>query len=119
MNSQLKDRLQEAGVDMEKTLGRFLNNEAMYEKFLRRFLQDQSFPTLEHAVAQNDIEEIERSAHTLKGVSANLGLDPIAAILGEMVCAVRAGNTDGLGELFAGAKEQYNVFVQVISQYSE
>lgn len=60
------------GADYQEVLGR-LHNEAMIGKFVRMFLQDDSFQILEDGLRRGDVKEAFRGAHTLKGVCQNLG----------------------------------------------
>lgn len=116
MEEAMKLKLSEAGVDMEKTLARFLNKEDFYQKFLLKFPSDPNFEALEKAIAEKDMEGIERAAHTLKGVSANLGLDPAAAVFNEMVWAVRNGESGKLDGQYQRMKEQCRIFQDIIDQ---
>ncbi len=74
MSAMVLEKLAASGFDVENTLGRFMGNEALYMKFLKKFLQDGNFEALEKAVGQEAYEEAFISAHTLKGVAGNLGL---------------------------------------------
>lgn len=118
MDDNIKKQLIEAGVDLQRTMERFLNNEAFYLKFLLRFPKDPNFVELEKAVGEKDMQKMERAAHTLKGVSANLGLDPVAACLGQIVQSIRRGECDDLDAQFAKVKEQYERFDGIIKQIS-
>ena len=60
------------GADYQEVLGR-LYNEAMICKFVRMFLQDDSFQILKEALRRGNVKEAFRGAHTLKGVCQNLG----------------------------------------------
>lgn len=66
------------GADYQEVLGR-LYNEAMICKFVRMFLQDDSFQILEEALRRGDVKEAFRGAHTLKGVCQNLGFSNLYA----------------------------------------
>lgn len=77
MNEQLKQKLEENGADVEGTLHRFMGNGALFLKFLLKFKDDQNFVLLRNSIERKDYEEAFKAAHTLKGVSANLGLTPI------------------------------------------
>lgn len=66
------------GADYQEVLGR-LHNEAMIGRFVRMFLQDDSFQILEEALRRGDVKEAFRGAHTLKGVCQNLGFSNLYA----------------------------------------
>lgn len=116
MEATIKKDLEDAGVDFERTMERFMNNEAFYLKFLKRFPADPNFQALKEALEKQDMETVERAAHTLKGVSANLGLDPVAFHLSEIVRAVRSNECGGLGEMFEKVQEQYLIFTGIIEK---
>lgn len=77
MDESFKRRLEECGADVETTVKRFMGNEAMYEKFLKKFTDNSNYSGLAESLEAGNYEEAFKCAHTLKGVSANLGLDPI------------------------------------------
>lgn len=88
MNENLKNQLVEYGADVETALKRFMGKDALYMKFLVKFLDDKNFSGLEENLTAKDYDEAYKSAHALKGVTGNLGLLPlfdIAAKLSEML----------------------------------
>lgn len=95
MTTEKKRQLIEAGVDFQRSLERFMNNEALYEKFLDRFPQDSNYRQLAQAVAQGDEKQAEIAAHTLKGVAGNLGFTELMGLLDEMVRRLRGGEPCG------------------------
>ena len=70
-----KEIFEEYGADYQKTIARFMGNEKMYMKFLGMLFQDPSMEKLGEAFT---------AAHTLKGVTANMGLTPLF----DRVCAI-------------------------------
>lgn len=54
-----------------------LPSPALVERFLGKFLDDGSFSELTSAMAAGQTETAFRAAHTLKGVSANLGFEQL------------------------------------------
>lgn len=78
------------GADYQEVLGR-LYNEAMICKFVRMFLQDDSFQILEEALRRGDVKEAFRGAHTLKGVCQNLGFSNLYAPTYTLTETLRAG----------------------------
>ena len=67
----------------------------LIRRFIAGFLDDGSYPELCRAMEQGQTEEAFRAAHTLKGVSANLGFDRLTASSGELTELLR-GRTDGI-----------------------
>lgn len=54
-----------------------LPSPALVERFIGKFLDDGSFSELSSAMAAGQTETAFRAAHTLKGVSANLGFEQL------------------------------------------
>lgn len=82
------------GANYKQTLDRFMGNEKMYLKFLNMLFKDQSVNQLGDALAQGDLKAAFEAAHTLKGVSANLGLTPLFDAVCEIVEPLR-GKDEG------------------------
>lgn len=89
MDEGFKQRLKECGADVETTVNRFMGNEAMYEKFLKKFTDNSNYSGLEESIREENYEEMFKYAHTLKGVSANLGLDPIYKAASDLTEEIR------------------------------
>ncbi len=94
--SRLTDELSRYGCDMNTTLERFLGDEDFYEKCLIEMLDDSSFEQLGVALEKKDVKTAFESAHTLKGLAANMGLDSMLDIVVELVEPLRNGMIDGL-----------------------
>lgn len=119
MEESFRRRLEENGVDVGTTLKRFLGNEDMYGNFLQRFLKDPSYRNLGEQLKAGSFEEAFRSAHTLKGVAANLGLTPLQAASAELVEELRGKKNDEVDVAKTDAQwkkltEVYDRFVGLI-----
>lgn len=101
------------GADYQEVLGR-LHNEAMIGRFVRMFLQDDSFQILEEAMRRGDVKEAFRGAHTLKGVCQNLGFSNLYAPAYTLTETLRAGQLEGTQEQFAKVEEQYQCTMDAI-----
>ena len=88
-NEQMK-ALKGGGFDLEKTIERFSGNVDMYERFLKKFPNDESFAQIAPAFAANNREAALNAAHTLKGVSANLGMTALYEACSNTVDLIRA-----------------------------
>lgn len=77
------------GANYQDVLKRFYKSD-MIRRFVKMFLQDDSFRLLTDAMAKQDVKEAFRAAHTLKGVCLNLGFDnlssPAVALDGDPPC---------------------------------
>lgn len=72
--SSLIDRLRAAGADMDGAMDRMLQDEELYASCFTMFMSDPAFDELTAALDAKDYERAFDAAHSLKGVSANLGL---------------------------------------------
>ena len=95
MDSLRRQRLLDAGLDVDSALARFMNNEALLEKFLAKFPADPNHHRLAAAMAANDREGALTAAHTLKGVCGNLSMTRLHQCFTDQVAALRRGDLDG------------------------
>lgn len=89
MDTLFFGKLKDADVDVDTAIKRFMGKEDLYLKFLAKYKNDESAANIEKYLAEKNVEEAFKSAHTLKGVAGNLGLDPIAKYASEMVELLR------------------------------
>ncbi len=101
MDKAKKDRLTAADIDVDGALERFMNNEALLERFLRKFPADPNYEKLTAAFAAGDREEALTASHTLKGVCGNLSLTVLFSLLSRQVDLLRAEDWDGAAALLA------------------
>lgn len=119
MDELLKQQLIDYGADVEGTLHRFMGNEALFLKFLLKFKDDTNYAGLTESLEQENYEEAFKYAHTLKGVSANLGLNPICepvSALTELLRGKTASEVDKgqVAEKKATLEEAYVRFMKLI-----
>lgn len=84
-----KKLFEEYGGDYTATMARFMNNEAMYMKFLNMLFKDDNLDKLSEAIKNNDLNAAFEAAHTLKGVVANMGLTPMYEAVNSIVEPLR------------------------------
>ncbi len=106
-------------LDYDGAVARFGGNEALYGRFLNKFLQDGTYDALKQAVAAQDYDQVERQAHTLKGVTANLGLQRLSEHSDHLVQAVRQEARDQIMPLFSKLQEQYQITIRALTQLSD
>ncbi len=123
MNEKLISELNAIGVDTGSALNRFMGNTNLYAKFLLKFPKDDNFSKLKAAIDVKDKDGAFMSAHTVKGVAANLGLDPISAKIEQLVEIFRGAETypenADILSLYNEASEKYEEICSVIKRYEQ
>lgn len=107
MNEDLKSALIQANTDLDTALTRVAGNEVLYFKLLHKFINDTNFNNLKIQMNEKKYKDAFIYAHTLKGVSGNLGLNHIyqhAAVLAEQL---RTNNVSDIDHTFFQLEQAY------------
>lgn len=102
-----KEKLIAAGIDYDEGLNRFAGSAAVYEKFLLKFVEDDTFAKLEEAMLKKDYATGFLMAHTAKGVAGNMSVNRYFKSVSELTDELRNNPTDRAIELFEIAKRDY------------
>lgn len=116
MDSVRRQRLMDAGIDVDSALGRFMNNEALLEKFLAKFPADPNHGRLVAAIAAGDREAALTAAHTMKGVCGNLSMPALFELLTRQVAAFRAGDWEAAVAMMPELDRLYDGLCTAIAQ---
>jgi HPt (histidine-containing phosphotransfer) domain-containing protein len=81
-------------IDRESGMKRVMNNAALYDKLLKKFVEKTSLEALESAYASENQETAQVEIHTLKGVSANLSLSELNRLSVETEARIKNGILD-------------------------
>lgn len=119
MEDTLKRELEKNGADVKGTLDRFLGEEEIYHKFLIKTLDSPDFKLLSESIEQKKFKEAFRHAHTLKGVTGNLGLVPIEDAASAITELLRGKEDEDVDEQAVDQKKQdlldaYRIFRDII-----
>jgi len=114
MDEAIKQELIDNGADVAGAIARMANNEGLFVRILLKFLDDKSFENLKLHVAEKNYEEIYKDAHTLKGVTSNLGLNKLTDASNVILNKVREENTEGLEEDLENVKQAYEMYQGII-----
>ena len=104
------------GSDAAEVVGRLGGNAALVMRFLAKFQEDGSFRQLCAALDGSDTETAFRAAHTLKGASANLGLQTLFIKASEMTELLRGGAVDEAETALPGLREEYDRVCSLIAE---
>ncbi len=107
------DALKEFGADTETGLSRCLNKEELYLSLVKKLSESDELNKLEGAIAENNLEAAFNSAHTLKGVTANLSLDPILKPTSEMTEHLRNKEDTDYDKYLGEIKKQWEKFLTI------
>ncbi|QNM98767.1 PAS domain S-box protein [Chitinimonas koreensis] len=102
------------GFDLGAARHRVNGNEKLLLKLLRSFRRDQAAvpEAIRAAMADGDHATAERLAHTLKGVSGNLGAPSVQGLAGEIEAALKAGTpAAGLAEPLAALQSALDLLM--------
>lgn len=90
MDSLLK-ALEDAGEDVKGSLERFMQNEGLYVRCLKKFPAEAAKNSCLPAFESQNWEELEKAAHAMKGLAGNLGLNSLFVPYTELLGRLRNG----------------------------
>ena len=106
------------GGDYDDALGR-LRSEKLVNKFVLRFLDDESYGLLCASMEAKNYAEAFRAAHTIKGICSNLSFTMLGRSSSELSAALRNGYTPEADALTERVKEEYRRTEAAIRAYRE
>lgn len=114
MEQAKADALKSVGVDLPTVMERFVDNENLYFKCLGKYLNNTDYQGMLDAIEGNDPQTAFAKSHSLKGVTANLGFDPLYEDLKILVDVFRAGRLDYDPENLQKIRDEYEAVFNVI-----
>ncbi len=114
MDAYRKVQLQQAGIDVDGMLERFMGNDSLAERFLKQFPSDENMQRLMAALAADDNSAALTAAHTLKGVCGNLSMSRLYSLLTRQVAAMRADDWQGAAALMPEIIQAYHQVIQAL-----
>jgi len=81
-------------IDVTEGIKRVMNNSKLYGKLLVKFKDDKNLAELDEALAGGDLTKAQASAHTLKGLAANLSLTELFKQSLELETQIKAGSVN-------------------------
>jgi PAS domain S-box-containing protein len=104
-------------LDVKDALNRFVNNEALYQKSLKEFLNEvlNSCFKIDHCFNKNGINEIIDYLHTLKGLSANLSAKRFSTVVAKFHDKMKYGKE--YDDIYAQYKKEMDILEISINKY--
>ena len=101
------------GLDVTRGLDLSNHNAALYVAMLGKFVksQEHAIDSIRQALAAADSASAERLAHTLKGLSASMGAQPLQLLLADIEQAVHVGDLASVSRLLEPAGVQLQALV--------
>lgn len=111
---ELRECYKEFGGDYDDTVKRLMR-EDIVKKFLKKFLDDDSYDNLNKALKTKNMDEAFRAAHTLKGIAINLGLNNLYDISSVMTEKLRHKDYLGVDSIMEKLSKVYLETITIIS----
>lgn len=102
----------------EEVIGR-LRSERLVQKFVLKFLTDESYGNLHKSLQEKNYGEAFRAAHTIKGVCQNLSFSKLEASSHDLTEALRHGYTPQVEELLERVDKDYAATAAAIRMFQE
>ena len=117
MNQDKKEILTNAGIQVDEVLARFMENEALLNRFLKKFLEDTTYDQLFLAIKSKNMEQAFQMAHTLKGVSGNLSMISLFQLVSLQTDLLRQNEMEKAIDLMPEVTEAYETVKEAIQTY--
>ncbi len=109
------------GMSVTVGLSRLGNNKTLYLKIVDKFQRDfiHSAEEIEKALEKNDAESAQRLAHSIRGVSGNIGALDVQNAAEDLETAIRDNRIDRVQDLIAEFKKHLDIALASMRQLSE
>lgn len=118
MTDEKRAMLEAGGFNVDEAMRRFMNNEQLWIKFLKKFKVDDSYAGLVKAMEEQDKEKAFAAAHTLKGIAGNLAMFRFNALISEQTECLRqeTGDMTAASAMMPRITELYDEAIRTINE---
>ena len=116
MDAVKREQWEAAGIDVESALGRFMGNEMLLERFMKKFLEDSNFENLCKALAAKELDAAISASHTLKGLCGNLSMTVLFDLFTRQVAMLRAGRLEEAAAMMEEILPAYEMVTETIQR---
>ena len=114
---KIEECYEQMGANYEEVLGR-LRSAALIQKFMLLFPDDPTYQELKTAIGNQSGEDAFRAAHTLKGVSQNLGFDNLYRVSAELTEMLRGRELAGTEAKVQEVDAEYEKTIAAIQAFA-
>ena len=100
------EKLKSFGANTDEGIARCMGNEGFYLMLVPKVIDDKRLGELESGIAEKDYKKAFEAAHALKGMFANLSLDPLTKPVSEMTELLGNGVDTDYSGLLKEAKDK-------------
>ncbi len=104
------EKLKALGCNTEEGLKRCLGDEDFYLEFIPQALERSRYEKLGNLIEEKRLDEAFEAAHALKGILANLSLEPLLAPVLQITELLRSRIDTDYSALLSQMWEQYSAF---------
>lgn len=108
MEDSRKEALLRAGINLDEAMERFMGNEELFMRFLKKFSNDTSYQSLKQAMSEKNYKDAFEAAHALKGVCGNLSIAKLFELVSKETEFLRGGSA---------VEEAEKCHVEVMAEY--
>ncbi|MEG0310820.1 MAG: Hpt domain-containing protein [Eubacterium sp.] len=113
---QILIALEEKGCDISGGLKRFMNNEAIYLKYLNKFPEEKTMSQFIEALNSGDYECAAQEIHTFKGITGNLGLTELFELSKEMMVLLKENEYEKAERYAKKIETAYETCINIIRE---
>lgn len=116
-NDKVLQELRLLDIDVDSSLTRFLDNKEMYITYIKEFYSDTSVYEIETFFANKKWEQAFEIAHTLKGITGNLGMLNLYDKFSKICNAYRKNDFDEMQKIYVKTKIDYENMCKHIAKF--
>lgn len=121
VSKEFCDEMLTVGLDVPEMIEHFMDREDMFMKYLYKFFDAADSVVLElTAAAENeDYQNMLFTAHSLKGLAGNIGLNGVYLPAKRIVDGIRADDTSRCAEDFRQLQDAYYHAQDIVKKYKQ
>lgn len=113
------DELNALGINVDEALERFMGKQSLFERMLNKLPKAvHDYGVLEYFISK-DYETAVANAHTLKGVTGNLSVEPLYNAYTEIVNLLRADKPDEAQKILENVLPRQEKIIAYIEENAE